>query len=82
MRTRLLLVAALVVTATLTVGGLAGSATGNPSGFKTARPSMVAPLEAGIVIDPILSTGDVRRRLPDRAGYPTAWAPTAPAIES
>ena len=59
MRTRLLLVAALVATATLTVSGLVGSATGTPAGFKTTRPAMLAPLAPGIVIDPILSTGDV-----------------------
>ncbi|HEY3182597.1 MAG TPA: hypothetical protein VGJ77_07180 [Gaiellaceae bacterium] len=28
-------------------------------GFKTARPAQLVPLEAGVVIDPILSTGDV-----------------------
>lgn len=59
MRTRLLLAAALVVAVTLTLGGLAASATGSPAGFKTSRAAMLAPLEAGIVIDPILSTGDV-----------------------
>ena len=58
MRTRLLFAAALVAAATLTAGGV-GPAAGTPSGFKTARPAMIQPLEQGIVIDPILSTGDV-----------------------
>ena len=44
----------------LMAGLLAGPAATAPSaGFDTARPAMLAPLEPGIVIDPILSTGDV-----------------------
>jgi hypothetical protein len=35
------------------------SAAPSPPGFKTARPAMLAPLEPGIVIDPILSVGDI-----------------------
>jgi hypothetical protein len=59
MRTRLLLLAAAMVGVTVaTVGAVSGAAAPAP-GFKTARPAMLAPLEPGVVIDPILSTGDI-----------------------
>jgi hypothetical protein len=60
MRRRLFLGGAVAAAATVTVAVLAGTAgTAQPPGFDTARPAMLAPLEAGVVIDPIVSTGDV-----------------------
>jgi hypothetical protein len=45
---------------TLLAGLLVGpAATAPATGFDTARPAMLAPLEPGVVIDPILSTGDI-----------------------
>jgi hypothetical protein len=32
---------------------------GQPSGFKTARPPQLVPMEPGVVVDPILSVGDI-----------------------
>lgn len=52
------LAAALAVV--LTAGLQVTSAAAGPAvGFDTARPAMLAPLEPGVVIDPILSTGDI-----------------------
>jgi hypothetical protein len=32
---------------------------GSGAGFKTAKPAYLVPMEAGVVVDPILSTGDI-----------------------
>jgi hypothetical protein len=45
----------LLVAGSALVAGVAGAA----AGFDTARPAQVVALEPGVVIDPILSTGDV-----------------------
>jgi hypothetical protein len=59
MRRRLFLGGA-VAAAAITVAVFAGTAgTAQPPGFDTTRSAMLAPLEAGLVIDPIVSTGDV-----------------------
>jgi hypothetical protein len=43
------------------IGQLAATASfaGNDPGFKTARPAQLVPVEPGVIVDPILSTGDI-----------------------
>ena len=48
-------VLSLVCAAVVTVVAVAIAA----DGFKTARPAQLVPLEPGVVIDPILSAGDI-----------------------
>jgi hypothetical protein len=51
---------AIGLAVTVMAGLQVGSVSAEPTvGFDTARPSMLAPLEPGVVIDPILSTGDI-----------------------
>ena len=46
---------AALAAAALTAGALAGD---NDSGFKTAQPSMVAPVMSGVDVTPIITVGD------------------------
>ena len=57
MRRRTVL-ACLAVAAAFTVSGAAGAFAANKSGFKTARPSMLAPVKAGVEVTPLLTVGD------------------------
>ena len=55
MRKVLVFGAAVVIAAAVTTAGLAGD---NNSGFKTARPSMLAAVGAGVQVQPLLTVGD------------------------
>ncbi len=58
MRKRLLLVLAVALVGLATASG---STTATPTGFKTAKPAYLVPWTPGngVIVDPILSTGDV-----------------------
>ena len=51
--------ATIIATLALLSWLVAPTTAANDPGFKTSRPAQLAPLEAGVVIDPILSTGDI-----------------------
>jgi hypothetical protein len=55
MRNVLVLGAAAVIAAAVTTAGLAGD---NNSGFKTAQPSMLTAVGAGVQVQPLLTVGD------------------------
>jgi len=61
MKKRLLasLFALLAVTAVATVAAVAAHRGDEVVGFKTTRPAQLVPLENGVEIEPILSTGDI-----------------------
>src|SRR5215208_8064154 len=50
--------ACLVLATAFAVSGSAGALAANNSGFKTARPSMLSAVKAGVGITPLLTVGD------------------------
>jgi hypothetical protein len=67
------LLALAMAAAALSVS-MAGASHGEP-GFKTAKPPYLLPAAPGVVIDPILSTGDV---VPGRGTQPPTGGPPQP----
>ena len=59
MRRRMAFASALLAMATVISG--AGAVSASP-GFKTAQPSMLTPMKAGVVVTPLLTAARERRR--------------------
>lgn len=66
---------ALISVVATAVVGVAGASHEATSGFKTAKPPYLVPTRASVVVEPILSTGDVIPNSPHPFGYQMSGIP-------